>query len=1426
MSPFGHDFSSCGTEEHPCRSIAQAVYQVDWGGEIYLIGTETEIIPYNCSLRSHVEQPGIFVNKSLTLRGVLSPHVICVEGFHFQKINDVPYMEFELSGIVFWQTPLTFEDCHHVKLLNCSFNDASIALSFQIRDVTNFQLDIQEFSSFHNNSQCMEVLLYDGFRNKSCIVNVNINDTNFTTNGFHGAPLSHRGGLKIAFNDKYPTKSVPVHINVCCTNNKYVDNRGPFMDLYVPNAVTNEVYRDVLLKKNELMVYSLFTTNARQARIKFMGLKCIDNPSVRCIGIQSDEADVKIENSFFYGQIVMNGAGASLFLEAYISATLTISNSTFKRNSAKAGGSLFANSPGGSLNINLTNVVFSYCRAKIYGCTIAVGKPSERIRRRFHNQSFPGTLHFTLRNVSVEKWDGKGSKCTAINVLLKSGKVTVDESRFNKMLRTSVDGALKLITIGGKTNVTISKCTFIDNALTKRQGIAFKIVASNGNAGRITVTNTLIVSNGKKQKALLVSPKYRIRLVNITVISFRYGFQVLSSPPENSSFPIDVYVVNCTFINNIYDMLLTLLDPTSVHVTIQNTLFTSKDSSETIQKSYAIRLMIAPLKNINSSSAVIVLDNDTFVSKPSNHFVLFFEGKKNVTIRRSEFHNCIYAYSDVQKWRIPGGFCYETATGAISILTNPDKPLHTGCLPPDSKQNIHPSWHYDSFVTFEDTVFGNNVGFIAGGVYLSNGFTKFQRCTFQDNFGIQQTGHVYSAYGTGQVDFEDCTFSRTRERMPVFNSSTYNKSTFLYSESGGRLKLTNTSMISIVPERNGFPMLDISSGGYVDIDEKSEIQCSEGSQLLFEDATHIVYAEKNNMSCRINVTVLKYRCRPCSPGYYSLQKGISRGLFVNSTVQCLSCPFGASCIQSNIAAKPNFWGFPTSSNPPTLQFISCPEHYCQSPLPDSRYYNRCHGNRNGTLCGKCAEGYTETLFSAECSKITKCHHYWLWIATTLLTIGLVLYLLIKPPILRFLTNQIFWYRSGENQIEGNVAQVDDREHADSGYIKITFYFYQVAEILLDGSVESVLQRIPFAYLFFSAFNFQIRTIDNGIGCPFPGLSAVTKELFLSGTVFVTMVDIVIIYCVHRIINVFRREEKPNLIHYLAVFVEVLLLGYERLAETSLKLMHCVSIGSGKWLFIDGNVSCFQWWQYILFVYVSVFVMPFIMVLYCGSSKLYKSSITASEFLAACMLPLPFLIYWSFKGMRKRRGDDSVNAQKGNKELLQILHGPFCPPNNIAKGTLYWESVLVGRRFVLLACHTFITNSILRAVCMTTACFLMTLHHIVKNPYRDPLANKAEALSLAGLTLIAAINVPKATLLSVGIDIGLDGPNRSYLEAMEWFEVGALASIPALVSLLVIFAVLSQLARFQVFLIKHCGRWWLRLSHRDSDEQELLLDIGH
>ena len=1396
---------------------------MNWGGDIYLNGSETEKIPYNCSLDD--KQPGIFINKSLNMIGFLLPRVFCAGGFYFQKLNDEQPIQLKLSGIIFCRTPLTFEDCGHVVLHNCSFRNTPVALNVQIQNITTFRLDMQGFSFFHNNSQCITLFFLENIRNISRHVTLNISDTYFTKNGFYGGSRMRRGGLRMASNERNPTGLE--NITISCNNVKYIDNFGSFMDLYVPNAATNETYRGVELTSNikmVKMVYTLYTSDAREPNIKFIGLRCIKNPSVRCIRIYSDAAEVEIHESFFTELF------QALFLESSIRASLRIVNSTFKKNNADAGGSFFATSPRGHLKISLTNVFFSDCSAKKYGCTVAIGKPQENKRRKHYNESIPDELHLTLRNVTVEKWHGRRSKCTAIQVLLKSGKVTIEESRFNKKKLTSVAGALYVTTIGGKSNVTISNCSLIDSGVKKRRGIAFAIVASNGNAGDVTITNSLFISSRKKQKAFLISPKYRIKLINITVALFRYGFQALSSPPENSTFPIDIYIDKCTFMNNVYDLLMSLLDPTSVKITIKNTVFTSNET--VLQKSYAIRLNVAPLKNIFSSSAIINLDNDTFDSKPSSNFVFFFRGKKSVTIKRSTFRNCTYTYPDVQKWvmgkKSPEFF--ETGSGAISILTSPDKPWRNGCLQANTTIDTHPLWHYDSHVIFEDTVFEQNVGLIAGGVHISNGFTKFHRCVFQDNFGIQQTGHIYSAYGTGRVDIENCTFLRTKGSMVAVNGSIYNKTTFLYSESGGPLSLKNTSLISLVPERNDYRMLDISGGGYVDVDEKSTMQCSEGSQLLFDNATHIVYMEKNSLSCKVNATVLRYSCRACSPGYYSLQKGTSRGLFINSTVHCLPCPFGASCIETNIAAKPNFWGYPTFGETPSLQFFACPEHYCESPLPDFKAFNRCHGKRKGTLCGRCVEGFTESLFSSECAKTTKCNHYWLWIVTILLTMGLVLYLLIKPPILSFLGHQILWFRSGENQIRDDLGQNDNHKDADSGYIKITFYFYQVAELLMDGSIESRFEKIPFVYFVISAFNFQVATVNNEIGCPFAGLTAVTKEMLLSGTVFLSMADVVIMYCVHLVINLLRRKKKPNFIHYMAVVMEVLLLGYERLAETSLKLMHCVSIGSGKWLFIDGNVPCFQWWQYILLAYIAVFVLPFIVILYWGSSKLYKSSITTGEFLAACVLPLPFLIYWLFNYICKRRARNDVRSnQEVNNDVLQILHGPFRPPNNDNKGTLHWESVLIGRRFILLACHTFITNAMLRVVCMTSACFLMTIHHMLKNPYRDPLANKAETLSLAVLTLIAAINLPKATLILFGMDMSMDGSNGSYLGSLKWIEVAALAFIPALVSFLVTFALFSQLSRLGVFLfkrIRHACQYRTSADWMKDEERPICMDIGN
>ena len=1375
MSRFGRDANNCGTEVRPCQTIGQAVRQVNCGGEIYLNGSGTENFPYNCS-RSN-ENLRIFINKSLTIAGFFSPRVFCTAGFYFQKKNRKKHIRVKLLGIVFTQTSLTFEDCGRVTLVNCTFGDASEVLRVHLQNITTFRLDITGRSFFHNNSLCLMLLFLTNIRNKSRFVTVSVSHTYFSRNGFHfeRKPV-HIGGLKMISNQTTATEME--YINISCNNVEYVDNFGSFLHLDVPNLLTKETYEHLNFNSNNLQPAgnNLYFSNVKETNVIFKGLRCARNPSSCCIRIQSNMAAVDIQGSLF------DDIFQALYLESKISASLRMFSSVIKNNSADAGTALFATSPKGFLKINITNTLFSNCRAKKYGGTISIG------RRKI---SVPDELHFVLRNVSVKEWAGSKSKYSTIDVLLKGGKVTIEESSFSNTGLTSPNGAVLVMTLGGESNITVLNCSVIVRGSTSG-AIAFQILASNKSAGIVAISNCLFRNIGKKQRALLVSPKYRIRVINMTVTSFSYGFQVLAGSSKNIMNATDIYIDKCTFINNIYDLLLTLYDPTSVHVTIQNSLFTSSETF--FRKSYVIRLNIR-LGNISSTNASVTLDNDTFDSKPSINFALFFKGRKNVTIKRCTFRNCIYAFPHAQKWIIKKSEeFYETGSGAISILNYPDTLIKNGCLHSNTIEDKHPIWDYESYVTFEDTTFEQNMGLIAGGAHISNGFTTFKRCVFKDNFGIEQSGHIYFSSGTGRLDMEDCLFLRTKRMFDGINSSRYEKATFLYSESGGPLNFKNTSLISAFPARNDFRMFDISSGGYVHMDDKSTMQCNEGSKLVLENATHLEYTKENGLSCRKNVTVVKYSCLSCSVGYYSLQKGTSRGLYVNNTIRCLQCPFGAGCIERNIAAKPNFWGYQTTNgHQQFLNFSACPEHYCQSPTNDSKDFNNCHGNRNGTLCGKCAEGYTESLFSTECSKAAKCGKSWIWVVTILLTLGLVLYLLIKPPILGFLCCLILWFRRGRHQIRQNEA-------SGSGFIKITFYFYQVAELLMDTSIENRLKVIPFLAFLISAFNFHVTNINNKIGCPFAGLTAVTKEVFLSGTVVLAMANVLILYVLHMFINMLRQKEKPRLMHYAAVFMEVLLLGYERLAETSLKLMHCVSIGPRKWLFIDANVPCLQWWQYVLLAYIVMFVLPFTFILYWGSSKLYRSSVTASEFLAACVLPFPFLIYWICQTIWNRKKENvSASNQEANRDVLEILVGPF------RKGTLYWESVLIGRRFILLSFHTFITDRMLRGVCVTSACFLMTIHHVLKNPYKNPLANKSETLSLVVLTLIATINLPKAIFFSFGVEMSIDASNVTNMEMLKWIEVGALVFIPAFLTLLVTFALLSQLARFGLFVFKYIRR---------------------
>ena len=684
---------------------------------------------------------------------------------------------------------------------------------------------------------------------------------------------------------------------------------------------------------------------------------------------------------------------------------------------------------------------------------------------------------------------------------------------------------------------------------------------------------------------------------------------------------------------------------------------------------------------------------------------------------------------------------------------------------------------------------------------FSNGNVSFKNCTFQNNEGLTLGGHVYMKTGYGRLNIVNSTFIQTRSTDRLSDAKQRRVSSngcFLHSESAGPVIITNSSFTANV-SREFNPIFATTKTSLLKVDSTSTLQCPSGRQVKLDkmENTEGFQLSKGSSTCWMKVNYVKSFCEECPDEFYSLQRGLATGLDVSTRTLCLKCPYRASCEDGNVKAKDNFWGLKLATHPPSLKFFSCSLEYCRNPGGSNHYnYNACHGNRSGVLCGKCSDGYSEALYSTSCRKKEKCNDHWFWLATAIYVVAFAVYIVFKPPIFSVLYRQTLWFTNTPGSACEQPAPYEDAKEHDSGYLKIVFYFYQVAELVMIDSPEKALHIIPFIPPVIALFNFQVKTLDGSIGCPFPGLTVVTKELFLCLKFLATMLSIGVIYVIHRAAGSSRYVSAPSITLYLAVALETLLLGYERLAETTLKLMHCIPMEMDWRLFVDGNIQCWQWWQYLMITFMVVFIIPLILVLFWGSLLLAKDKLSTKEFLVACAFPLPCLFSWIIRHCKKEE-DEVLVFFNDTEEIKRVLHDPFRESSNDDHGTLYWESVLTGRRLILLTVHTFATNPLVRLLCLNCTCFFILLHHLAMKPFRKWKANMFESLSLASLVTICTFSLAEATYVSEGLE--LKGPIQDLFHALQWIKIALLSVVPAPVCILVVFAVLSQLFR----LLYHC-----------------------
>jgi len=525
----------------------------------------------------------------------------------------------------------------------------------------------------------------------------------------------------------------------------------------------------------------------------------------------------------------------------------------------------------------------------------------------------------------------------------------------------------------------------------------------------------------------------------------------------------------------------------------------------------------------------------------------------------------------------------------------------------------------------------------------------------------------------------------------------------------------------------------------------------------------------------------------------------------------------------------------------------CPFSYCKSPQPKSLDYNACEGKRTGIMCGKCSLGYTEGLLSTHCTSVDNRKHHWFWSAFLALVVSLAILLVFKPPFITYSLKQIFWLRNkvtfltstNRQRLENNnvtcsfssyeesaqenrpllstARQLNREKQQFSRFLEIIFYFYQIAQLLLSSYSLSDFFHTKFLPPILSFFNFEPTFTRRGSLCPFPGLTPKTKLLSKTVPVFGTMIAIFVIYIASLLISKLRGTTRPHLSSYLQASIKTIFLGYVTLAVVSISLIHCVSVaGETRW-FYNGNILCYQWWQYVSFVFIGFFAFPFIFVVAWASFKVQHDAITMRQFLLAIIFPLPCLLLWLFQSIWScDRTDLEENCNSNTFVLREMLLGPYKKPKeNGSKfsGAFYWQSVLIARRFVLVLLYCVLTEPSIRLFCMTIFCVVVLCCHLIVKPFRNTLANNIESLSLFLLVVLGLINLFKSVFL--GVEGNIKGSLVTVFQVFQWMEIVILGLFPSLLSLLLSVAILCLLIRilcasckclFQCVLRRYMQRW--------------------
>ncbi|XP_057311063.1 uncharacterized protein LOC130648940 [Hydractinia symbiolongicarpus] len=518
------------------------------------------------------------------------------------------------------------------------------------------------------------------------------------------------------------------------------------------------------------------------------------------------------------------------------------------------------------------------------------------------------------------------------------------------------------------------------------------------------------------------------------------------------------------------------------------------------------------------------------------------------------------------------------------------------------------------------------------------------------------------------------------------------------------------------------------------------------------------------------------RCVRCRKDTYSINNGSIEIKYkhenltaLNLNAKCQRCPSGAIC-DNGVVSRGNFWGY-LSSDKSDIIFIPCPSSYCCSSYGTKcTSYNTCNINRYGVLCGSCKSGSRVNYFDGRCITKRSCWKHLFWVLYLLYIIIYSVLFLYYKDIFLFVLKYIRGVKSKpdttgdlmqpliENS-EGCVSQKDEENdninHSTNvlslrprysnmsrniaGVTTIVFFFYQIERLLRikqhDQRKSDILSEFRKAIT--SALNFEFISTKFLNICARENLTTIGKE-FIQTAAFPTAITLLFTlhFCSKRCFFMWTRHEPYFQIKIRSCLIQLALLGYTGISSFCIKMMNCVNINDTHYLYIQGDVVCYSWWQYLIMVFFCIWIVPFPFTTYMSVKMLEKGKVSVTQFYICFSFPP----YASYQYILKRKTGFDFDAteipdnKKEKDSILELFTKPYRKSTS-EESVINWEVVVLIRRLILSALCICIINPVFRMLTTFPTLLVFLLHHWYKSPFHSNALNRMETLSLSILLLL-------------------------------------------------------------------------------------------